>query len=125
MAGFTTVKSEESSWNFISRHLSGAWLWTKTTGCSIVGYECCSAPFIKTDNVASELNKKLRKSFFGQHIATQIISNALEGHLNDPHPGKALTFSFHGWAGSGMKLGFWIMQIALHPRSKIICLRFL
>ena len=48
-----------------------------------------------------ELRKTLKDQFFGQHIATDVVVNALDAHLNDENPKKPLVFSFHGWAGSG------------------------
>lgn len=47
------------------------------------------------------LRKRLENDFFGQHIAYDRVITALDAHLQDPKPGKALVFSFHGWAGSG------------------------
>lgn len=38
---------------------------------------------------------------YGQHLVTNILLNALEDHLKQEDPQKALTLSFHGWPGIG------------------------
>jgi chromosomal replication initiation ATPase DnaA len=48
-----------------------------------------------------DMQNILDKQLFGQHLAADIVLNALRSHLNDEDPSKALVLSFHGWAGSG------------------------
>ena len=47
------------------------------------------------------LQSALRRRVFGQHLVTEIVSKALDGHLNSKSPNKALAISFNGWPGSG------------------------
>lgn len=43
----------------------------------------------------------LKGELFGQHLALEIISKAVQAHISDPNPPKALVLSLHGWAGAG------------------------
>lgn len=38
---------------------------------------------------------------YGQHIALDVVVNAITAHCTEKQPQKALTLSFHGWPGSG------------------------
>ncbi|KAJ9601500.1 hypothetical protein L9F63_000339 [Diploptera punctata] len=61
--------------------------------------ECCDDSWIVNNFT------KLHLSFydlFGQHIAADVVTNALKAHLRtDIQPRKALTLSFHGKQGTG------------------------
>lgn len=43
----------------------------------------------------------MHKKLYGQHLAEQVVVNALGAHFAETNPQKALTMSFHGWPGSG------------------------
>ena len=47
------------------------------------------------------LQSSLRSRVFGQHLVTETVLKAVEGHLNNESPSKALVLSFNGWTGSG------------------------
>ncbi|XP_043913778.1 torsin-1A-like [Protopterus annectens] len=47
------------------------------------------------------LEHELKRNIFGQHLATHIVLKAVTGFINNPHPRKPLTLSFHGWTGTG------------------------
>lgn len=61
--------------------------------------ECCEDKWIpkKLSNLKAELNKKV----FGQHIAVQVVHKAIEGHVKNKSPSKALVLSLHGSTGCG------------------------
>ena len=43
----------------------------------------------------------LQQKLFGQHIVSETVLAALEGHLSSPDPPKPLVLSFHGRTGTG------------------------
>ncbi|KFW92227.1 Torsin-3A, partial [Phalacrocorax carbo] len=43
----------------------------------------------------------LNKQLHGQHLAKEIVVQAVQGFLQSPQPQKALVLSFHGWSGTG------------------------
>ena len=47
------------------------------------------------------LKLSLDRKVFGQHIAVEVVYNAVAGHARNPNPEKALVLSFHGWTGCG------------------------
>ena len=61
--------------------------------------ECCSGKWTSPNITGLQLS--LRTRVFGQHLVTETVSKAIEGHLNNKSPSKALAFSFNGWTGSG------------------------
>uniref|UniRef100_A0A672QM81 Torsin-1A-like n=1 Tax=Sinocyclocheilus grahami TaxID=75366 RepID=A0A672QM81_SINGR len=52
-------------------------------------------------NMLSDLEKDLRKSLFGQHIAVDTVLKAVSWFMKDPDPPKPLVLSFHGPTGVG------------------------
>ncbi|XP_072310592.1 torsin family 1 isoform X2 [Eucyclogobius newberryi] len=61
--------------------------------------EKCSSKWIAFN--ATGLDVDLEKRLFGQHIATRIISKAVNGFVNNDKPKKPLVLSLHGWTGTG------------------------
>ena len=61
--------------------------------------ECCYDRWIP-QNFRS-LKLELDRKVFGQHIAVEVVYNAVAGHIQNPNPEKALVLSFHGWTGCG------------------------
>ncbi|XP_016106676.1 torsin-1A-like [Sinocyclocheilus grahami] len=61
--------------------------------------------FSKDDDLlsfnSSDLEKDLRKSLFGQHIAVDTVLKAVSWFMKDPDPPKPLVLSFHGPTGVG------------------------
>lgn len=47
------------------------------------------------------LQDDLNDYIFGQHIAAEVISIALDSHVNKKHRQKPLVLNFHGWTGGG------------------------
>ncbi|KAA0706421.1 Torsin-1A Dystonia 1 protein [Triplophysa tibetana] len=50
---------------------------------------------------SEEFKKDLRKSLYGQHIASKKILKAVSGFMKDPNPPKPLVLSLHGPSGVG------------------------
>lgn len=48
-----------------------------------------------------DLKFLLKSRIFGQHIATDVVLNAINSHLKKPNPRKPLVMSFHGANGVG------------------------
>ncbi|GLV31594.1 torsin [Carabus blaptoides fortunei] len=61
--------------------------------------ECCNDDWIPGN--INALKHKLHEKLYGQHLAEQVVVNALSAHFTEKNPQKALTLSFHGWPGSG------------------------
>ncbi|XP_035908693.1 torsin-like protein [Anopheles stephensi] len=62
--------------------------------------ECCNEVHIHSD--ITELRKSLEKSLFGQHIAAEVIVNAVGGHFKNINSSeKPLVMSLHGLPGTG------------------------
>ncbi|XP_028394953.1 torsin-1A-like [Dendronephthya gigantea] len=61
--------------------------------------ECCNDKWISQElpNLKAELSNKV----FGQHIAIQVVHKAIEGHIKNKSPSKALVLSLHGSTGCG------------------------
>ncbi|TMS35551.1 hypothetical protein L596_002931 [Steinernema carpocapsae] len=74
--------------------LYGSYTYTK---CLI--YECCIPQWI--DSNVTGMRAVMRESFYGQHLAQQTVPSAIQAHLSNEEPSKALVMSFHGWTGSG------------------------
>ncbi|KAJ8961638.1 hypothetical protein NQ314_005890 [Rhamnusium bicolor] len=61
--------------------------------------ECCNKDAIPGD--INKLRKTLKDRVYGQHLVETVV-DALAAHWSSHYkPSKALTLSFHGWAGSG------------------------
>ncbi|XP_050078144.1 torsin-like protein [Anopheles maculipalpis] len=62
--------------------------------------ECCDEVHIHSD--VTELRRALEKSLYGQHIAEQVVVNAIGGHFkNIENSEKPLVMSLHGLPGTG------------------------
>ncbi|XP_053662937.1 torsin-like protein [Anopheles marshallii] len=73
--------------------------YVKTNGyCAFA--ECCNEVHIHSD--VTELRNALQKSLFGQHIAGQVVLNAIGGHFENINKSvKPLVMSLHGLPGTG------------------------
>lgn len=47
------------------------------------------------------LEADLNRQLHGQHLAKEVVVQAVRGFLQSPQPQKALVLSFHGWSGTG------------------------
>ncbi|XP_068104063.1 torsin-1A-like [Hyperolius riggenbachi] len=47
------------------------------------------------------LQENFNKNFFGQHLAHDMIYQALTEHMDNKNPKKPLVLSLHGWIGTG------------------------
>ncbi|KAK0395848.1 hypothetical protein QR680_001462 [Steinernema hermaphroditum] len=74
--------------------LYGSYSYTK---CFL--YECCINPWIEPN--ISGMRAIMKDTFYGQHLAQQTVPTAIQAHLANENPSKALVMSFHGWTGSG------------------------
>lgn len=63
------------------------------------------------------LKLDLEEKLFGQHLATEVIFKALTGFVNNNNPGKPLTLSLHGWAGTGKNFVSQIVAENLHAKG--------
>ena len=50
------------------------------------------------------LEDVLKSQLLVQHIASEVIMNALTGFMNNDNPNKPLVLSFHGTTGTGKNL---------------------
>lgn len=73
--------------------------YAKTNGyCKL--RECCNEAHIHSD--ITELRNALQTSLFGQHIAAEVILDAIGGHVkNIDRSAKPLVMSLHGLPGTG------------------------
>ena len=61
--------------------------------------ECCTDRWIKPNTTGFHV--ALKNRLFGQHLVIDTVHTAVEGHLLDESPEKALVLSFHGPTGTG------------------------
>ncbi|XP_030210193.1 torsin-1A-like isoform X2 [Gadus morhua] len=68
--------------------------------------EYCNREWITLDGkgYGKGLEADLGRNLFGQHIASEVIVNAVTGFMNNDNPKKPLVLSFHGTAGTGKTL---------------------
>ncbi|PNF32483.1 Torsin-1B [Cryptotermes secundus] len=59
--------------------------------------ECC----YEIPHNLTMLESSLKEHLFGQHIARDVVTQAIKAHFKDPPPGKALVLSFNGLPGGG------------------------
>ncbi|XP_022084192.1 torsin-1A-like [Acanthaster planci] len=80
------------SFNDVAKYVVKPWCLT----------ECCQGGFgwINHTNT-SGLQKALRMQVFGQHLVTDHVVGAVDGHLTNKDPDKPLVLSFHGPTGTG------------------------
>ncbi|XP_058472448.1 torsin family 1 isoform X1 [Solea solea] len=62
-------------------------------------HECCRPEWISFNRTGLQVD--LDKKLFGQHIASRIISKAVNGFMTNNNPKKPLVLSLHGWTGTG------------------------
>lgn len=81
-------------------------------------YECCDRHWIQSNNTGDiikgsggeshslthffsgkTLKAMLERKLYGQHLVIDTLSKAIEAHLTNSNPTKALVMSFHGWTG--------------------------
>ncbi|XP_069718755.1 torsin-3A [Phaenicophaeus curvirostris] len=63
--------------------------------------KCCKTGDCRIVNNITGLEADLDRQLHGQHLAKEIIVQAVRGFLQSPRPRKALVLSFHGWSGTG------------------------
>ncbi|KAG2463732.1 TOR3A protein, partial [Polypterus senegalus] len=66
--------------------------------CNIWEEECRSQ---QEDPTIQGLERDLEEKLHGQHLAKEVVVNAVRGFLKNSMPEKALALSFHGWSGTG------------------------
>ncbi|NXS34065.1 TOR3A protein, partial [Pomatostomus ruficeps] len=63
--------------------------------------KCCETGDCRIINNITGLEVDLNGQLHGQHLAKEMVVQALQGFLQSPRPQKALVLSFHGWSGTG------------------------
>ncbi|XP_030350819.1 torsin-3A [Strigops habroptila] len=63
--------------------------------------ECCQTGDCRIVNNITGLAADLNGQLHGQHLAKEVVIQAVQGFLQSPQPEKALVLSFHGWSGTG------------------------
>ncbi|NXK10651.1 TOR3A protein, partial [Herpetotheres cachinnans] len=63
--------------------------------------ECCKTGDCRIVNNITGLEADLTGQLHGQHLAKEVVVQAVQGFLQSPRPEKALVLSFHGWSGTG------------------------
>ncbi|NXR41953.1 TOR3A protein, partial [Zosterops hypoxanthus] len=62
---------------------------------------CCETGDCRIINNITGLEADLSGQLHGQHLAKEVVVQAVRGFLQSPRPRKALVLSFHGWSGTG------------------------
>ncbi|XP_049801106.1 torsin-1A-like isoform X1 [Schistocerca nitens] len=79
-----------------------AWYFDRLTnvvsGVWCQAFECCDSTWENAD--VSRLDYELAEKLYGQHIAHDLIVNAIRSHVKGNNH-KPLVMSFHGWPGGG------------------------
>ncbi|NXC25574.1 TOR3A protein, partial [Campylorhamphus procurvoides] len=63
--------------------------------------KCCETGDCRIVNNITGLEADLREQLHGQHLAKEVVLQAVQGFLQSPQPEKPLVLSFHGWSGTG------------------------
>ncbi|NXQ61503.1 TOR3A protein, partial [Anthoscopus minutus] len=63
--------------------------------------KCCETGDCRIINNITGLEAELSGQLHGQHLAKEVVVQAVQGFLQNPQPQKALVLSFHGWSGTG------------------------
>ncbi|NWW87644.1 TOR3A protein, partial [Rhynochetos jubatus] len=63
--------------------------------------KCCETGDCRIVNNITGLEAELSGQLHGQHLAKEVVLQAVQGFLRSPQPEKALVLSFHGWSGTG------------------------
>nr|DBA21381.1 TPA: hypothetical protein GDO54_018028 [Pyxicephalus adspersus] len=69
-----------------------------TLHCNLYSVTACECSFRPNLNA---LECDLARNLFGQHLAQEVVVNALRDFLEADYPSKPLVLSFHGWSGTG------------------------
>ncbi|XP_075278676.1 torsin-3A [Opisthocomus hoazin] len=85
--------------------------------------KCCTTGDCRIVNNVTGLEADLHGQLHGQHLAKEIVVQAVRGFLQSPRPQKALVLSFHGWSGTGKN--FVARMLASHlyqdgPKSQCV-----
>ncbi|XP_051481765.1 torsin-3A [Apus apus] len=63
--------------------------------------KCCQTGDCRVVNNITGLEADLNEQLHGQHLAKEVVIQAVQGFLQSPQPEKPLVLSFHGWSGTG------------------------
>uniref|UniRef100_A0A8C3D3B8 Torsin-3A n=1 Tax=Cairina moschata TaxID=8855 RepID=A0A8C3D3B8_CAIMO len=63
--------------------------------------KCCKTGDCRIVNNITGLEMDLNGQLHGQHLAKEVVIQAVRRFLQSPQPEKALVLSFHGWSGTG------------------------
>ncbi|XP_074689080.1 torsin-3A [Strix aluco] len=63
--------------------------------------KCCKTGDCRIVNNLTGLEADLNGQLHGQHLAKEVVVQAVQRFLQSPRPEKALVLSFHGWSGTG------------------------
>ncbi|NXL39258.1 TOR3A protein, partial [Glaucidium brasilianum] len=63
--------------------------------------KCCKTGDCRIINNLTGLEADLNEQLHGQHLAKEVVVQAVQRFLQSPRPEKALVLSFHGWSGTG------------------------
>ncbi|XP_063199186.1 torsin-3A isoform X2 [Chroicocephalus ridibundus] len=63
--------------------------------------KCCKTGDCRVVNNITGLEADLQGQLHGQHLAKEVVVQAVRGFLQSPRPEKPLVLSFHGWSGTG------------------------
>ncbi|NWU94621.1 TOR3A protein, partial [Upupa epops] len=74
--------------------------------------KCCKTGDCRIVNNITGLEADLNGQLHGQHLAKQVVVQAVQRFLQSPQPEKALVLSFHGWSGTGKN--FVARMVATH-----------
>ncbi|XP_040533757.1 torsin-3A [Gallus gallus] len=74
--------------------------------------KCCKTGDCRIINNITGLELDLHEQLHGQHLAKEVVIQAVRGFLQSPQPQKALVLSFHGWSGTGKN--FVARMVAAH-----------
>ncbi|KAJ8665340.1 hypothetical protein QAD02_007002 [Eretmocerus hayati] len=77
--------------------------------------ECCDEKSVPHD--LQGLKNVLMTELYGQHIAQDIVLNAINSHINNPKPKKPLVMSFHGGNGVGKSYVSKMIARALYKKG--------
>ncbi|CAD5211823.1 unnamed protein product [Bursaphelenchus okinawaensis] len=80
-------------------------------------FECCEVPWIH-DRITYRLRNQMENALYGQHIAIENVLKAVNAHLSNPNPRKALTLSFHGPPGTGKNYVAGMIRNAMFKKAE-------
>ncbi|CAD5210402.1 unnamed protein product [Bursaphelenchus xylophilus] len=80
-------------------------------------FECCEAPWIH-ERITQRLQREMTSSLYGQHIAIDSVMKAVNAHLGNRNPKKALAMSFHGPTGTGKNFVAGMIRNAMFKKAE-------